>query len=132
MGGCLGDLENIRPVLNREILVRPDLTSYAKRTTVRPDMLIEEYRLVIEYDGRANHTSDRDRYMDELRRNTLERMGYTIRVLSNELVSDPDGFDAFMGEIAESIGLRMPKRTPAALKARDQLRNILWTRNYSS
>jgi very-short-patch-repair endonuclease len=54
----------------------------------RVDMLIEEYRLVIEHDGRV-HEDNRQRIKDNTRRRALRAEGYTVIVSTAPDLRDP-------------------------------------------
>lgn len=74
-----------------------------KRYYLLPDLLFPEYMVIIEFDGRENHSSKKAIEYDKLRRQILEEMGYTVIVIQAIDLYDLEKFSAHCHQIASLL-----------------------------
>lgn len=96
------------------------------QSEIRPDFLWTDARLVVEYDSNAHHLTPKKKESDEARRRVLEAMGYTVMVVTNELVKDGAKLDAFVDDLTCRLGLRRRPLTKWQQDSRDKLRERLF------
>lgn len=96
------------------------------QSEVKPDFLWTDAKLVVEYDSNAYHLTPKKKESDEARRRVLEAMGYTVMVVTNELVKDGAMLDAFVDDLTCRLGLRRRPLTKWQQDSRDKLRERLF------
>lgn len=96
------------------------------QSEVKPDFLWTDAKLVVEYDSDAYHLTPKKKESDEARRRVLEAMGYTVMVVTNELVKDGAKLDAFVDDLTCRLGLRRRPLTKWQQDSRDKLRERLF------
>lgn len=87
-------LQGVDPQPRWGVWVTPD---------IRVDALWVDIMLVIEYDGRENHTRERDRARDQARRRRLEELGYTVVVATAEDLHNPEALRARLLGLREGL-----------------------------
>lgn len=91
---------------NRRLKMSPKAQEIAHRSTLVPDLLIPETRLVVEYDSTAEHTSARQLTRDAQKRLALEYEGYkVITVTTKQLASRAE-----MRRVAEEVYRHLGRR----------------------
>ena len=96
------------------------------KSEVRPDFLWKDAKVLVEYDSNAHHLTPQKKESDEARRRVLEAMGYTVLVVTNELVKDAAKLNAFVDDLTCRLGLRRRALSKWQQKSRDALRERLF------
>ena len=79
------------------------------REKYRLDLAYEQWKIVIEYDGREHHSSPEDRKSDEKRRTWLSRRGWIVIVVTkDDFRGHGDG--GWLHELRTALDERMPAR----------------------
>ena len=113
-----------RPELNPKLDLTPAEMEIVRTTNVKPDLLWEKQKLIVEYDGRQHEEEQQSKH-DALRITVLEGKGYTVRRVTRHQLYNPLAFDNFASSIRSFLGVR---RRPTTLKhqlARENLRSKL-------
>lgn len=92
-----------------------DVRDERGRFVARVDMLLEEYRVVVEYDGRHHETDPRQWHRDRLRREALEALGYRVVIVSAEDLRDPAQVVRRIHQALVSRGYRGPDPVMSAM-----------------
>ena len=112
------------PELNPEFDLNPDEMEILRRSSVKPDMLWRQKKLVIEYDGRQHEEEQQSKY-DAMRKTILEGRGYTVRQVKRHQLYNPLAFHSFASSIGSFLGVRQRPVTPKHQSAREELRAVL-------
>ena len=94
------------PRLNYSIEVGPDASSLWGRKNAF-DLVWEDAKVVIEYDGGDGHTSFEQTERDSMRRNALLIDGYAVYTLTKRQVRNVEGFYSLVKSIAKKLGFRL-------------------------
>lgn len=71
------------------------------------DLVWEDARVVIEYDGRAAHATNEQRDRDNARRNAAAMRGYTVFVLTDERLRSLNQVYAIAKSLSKALGFRL-------------------------
>ncbi len=112
--------------MNYRIQVPARLRGLAGQNVLIPDFCWPNAMIIIEYDSNEAHTTPEAKARDERRRKAFEAMGYTVRVLTNDVLRSSMRLDAFMDDIARLLGRARRPASDEILASRRQLRNELF------
>lgn len=114
-------------VMNEDLSVpKRHQEALGAKSEVRPDFLWKDAKVLVEYDSNAHHLTPQKKESDEARRRVLEAMGYTVLVVTNELVKDAAKLNAFVDDLTYRLGLRRRALSKWQQKSRDALRERLF------
>ena len=113
-----------RPELNPEIELPFDLRLALRQDKVKPDLLWRKQKAVVEYDG-SYHNEGAQATKDEVRKATLESLGYTVYRFKKQHIYDPVLFDRLALALAKRLNVRVRPLTPKQVHAREALRALL-------
>lgn len=127
----LGGYGLARPQLNVMLDAPSTWSDLMGERKITPDMLWENERLVVEYDGHRSHrdagVSKTDR--DIMRANTLRAMGYTVLEVTYGTVETLARMDSLAGQVAACLRSSLPKADEDALMVRRHLFDELFALN---
>ena len=95
------------PTLNGRVELTPDERHTAGRSYFECDMIWENQKTVVEYDGHDDHESREDRARDALKRNVLIARGYRVFTITGKQIMSTQSFDAVIRNIARCLGYRL-------------------------
>ena len=113
-----------RPLLNPELKLTPEEAKMLRVTKIKPDMLWEKQKLIIEFDGRQHEEEQQSKY-DALRQTVLENRGYTVLRIMRHQMYNPIAFDGFASTARKFLGIRTRPVTAKHQLAREELRSKL-------
>lgn len=108
--------------LNHRIELLPEERRVSKRGYFECDMCWPDHKVVIEYDGHADHESRDDRARDASKRNVLLARGYRVFTVTGEQICDAASFDSIMRDVATCLHYRMRDFPIDWTKRREELR----------
>ena len=114
-----------KPNINLELKVPQSIQEYTFRETIECDMVWEDRRVEIEYDGR-HHDADRQRAKDNDRRLVLQLMGYTHMGMGAYQMRNMSDFERFVRALRAYLGLRPIEYTQLQKVRRHNLRMHLY------
>lgn len=100
-----------RPELNPTLRIPDELAQMVGRGSLRPDLLWRQRRVVVEYDSDWAHGNARALHRDALRRNVLQRMGYTVVTVTKGQLFSWEGVQHLARLLAEALQMPAPRRT---------------------
>ena len=112
------------PELNPELGLTLQEMEIVRRSSVKPDMLWRQKRLIIEYDGRQ-HEEERQSNYDAMRKTILEGRGYTVRQIKRQQLYNPLAFHDFARSAGSFLGVRQRSSAVKHQLARENLRAAL-------
>jgi very-short-patch-repair endonuclease len=95
-----------------------------RQSSVYPDFLWRDAKLVLEYDG-AYHDTPNQQQKDAMRKTVIEAEGYTVLQVKRWQLYNPLAFDAVMQTMTRIIGKRLRPLNLEQEHARDNLRRRL-------
>lgn len=96
-------------VLNQSVDVSVEQrVSVGGSAVLRPDILWENQKVAVEYDSNEHHLTLREKERDEARRRVFGSMGYSVFVVTNELLKDMEKLDLFVDDLTKKLGVRRP------------------------
>lgn len=93
-----------RADLNRALRLQDRELKLIKHRSIRPDLLWEGYRLIIEYDGEESHSAPKQKREDKYRIQDYQTLGYTVIPITREDVSSLAALDRLIMRIVEVMG----------------------------
>lgn len=112
------------PELNPKFDLTLEEMEILRRSTVKPDMLWRQQKLIIEYDGRQHEQEQQARY-DAMRKTILEGRGYTVRQVKRHQLYNSLAFESFANSVRSFLSVRQRPVTPKHQHAREELRMAL-------
>jgi len=114
------------PELNGSIYPKKRVSQFAGKSFYRGDLLWREAGVVAEYNSDAEHASSNRIAMDAIRRNDLSLCGIFEVTVTNKQIKSMELFDKVARQIAVRIGKELQYKEPEFLKARRELRSVLF------
>ena len=114
------------PELNGSIYPKKRVTQFAGKSHYRGDLLWREAGVVAEYNSDAEHANSECIASDAIRRNDLALCGIFEVTVTNSQIKNVELFDKVARQIAVSIGKKLRYKDPEFLKARRELRSVLF------
>lgn len=96
-----------KPSLNMRVPLTQHEQTLARRRYFECDLCWPEERLIIEYDGHADHAERSDRDRDSVKRNVLISKGYTVLTITGGQIRDKRMFDKITRETAKLLRYRL-------------------------
>lgn len=96
-----------RPAMNHRIELTSEEQLVAKRRYFECDMCWPDQKIVLEYDGDANHSARDDRDRDSVKRNILLSNGFTVFTVTSRQVINEQVFDNLVCEVSKQLGFRL-------------------------
>lgn len=128
-------------VLNQPLPLTSSDLKLIKHRSIRPDLLWDSYRLIVEYDG-TGHDAPKQKREDKNRIQDYQTLGFTVFPISYEDVSCVIGLDHLLSRIIEVIGRykgrqyvrnkRRLLRNPDQRRKRSRLLQLLLPRRRAS
>lgn len=112
--------------LNKTIKVPADMIVIVGSKTLKPDILWEHEKLILEYDSNEFHLTVAQKRRDEARRRVYERLGYKVKCLTSDILADNDKLNVFVDELETVISPRRRKANQQMLATRRELRADLF------
>lgn len=112
--------------LNKTIKVPADMIVIVGSKTLKPDILWEHEKLILEYDSNEFHLTVTQKRRDEARRRVYERLGYKVKCLTSDILADNDKLNVFVDELETVISPRRRKANQQMLATRRELRADLF------
>jgi len=114
------------PELNGSIYPKKRVSQFAGKRFYRGDLLWRDAGLVAEYNSDAEHSNQNRITMDAIRRNDLALCDiFEVTVTKNQIKS-LELFDKVARQVAVRIGKELRYKEPGFLKARRELRSVLF------
>ena len=122
----------IEPELNHPIKLTKAAARIAQKSTCYADLCWPDYDMVIEYQGKYDHTEDGAYDQDRARVNAFKEMGLDVLEITNEQVENLSVFEQLVMHIARKTGkvLDESKLGPTPQRATLRKELIAWKRNY--
>ena len=119
----LGGWSCPKPKLNERIELSKCAASHCGRSYLVADLLFEEAKLDVEYQGKEWHSGDEGRSRDETRQNALLQMGLSCYFISGEQIKDEAEIGGLATFIRRQSGFRefRAKETPGMVASRADL-----------
>ena len=112
--------------LNKTIKVPADMIVIVGSKTLKPDILWEHEKLILEYDSNEFHLTVAQKRRDEARRRVYERLGYKVKCLTSDILADNGKLNVFVDELETVISPRRRKANQQMLATRRELRADLF------
>lgn len=96
-----------KPVINQRIELSEEERTTARRNYFECDLCWGDERVVVEYDGHADHASRIDRDKDSIKRNILLSKRYAVLTLTGGQITNAHAFDGVVRTIAAKLGYRL-------------------------
>ena len=115
------------PTMNNAVFPKGFAERIADRSYYVGDAVWEQERVIVEYDSRMEHSSDRDVAHDNIRKLTLESQGYHVTSVTPGILFDADLFHKVALDTARRICHRLrPENFDSSwVKRRSQIRKDL-------
>lgn len=115
-----------KPVLNERIALMSEEHVVARRRYLECDLCWSDQKIVVEYDGQADHASRADRDKDSIKRNILLSKGYAVYTITSGQICNVRSFDKVVREIAERLRHRFHRFPENWEQRRDELRGEIF------
>lgn len=107
--------------MNLELEVPYKLQRYLGQSKIKPDLLLAEHDLILEYDSDERHSDQPQKAKDEKRRVVFELMGYKPIPVYTPHMGSAYAFEAVATEVLGIVGRKRINSTPQQLAARETL-----------
>lgn len=114
-----GGLGFRKPTSNSSLFPSMSRRKIVSQQRFHPDLFWEDARLIVEYDSSAYHRAPDQAALDSKRRNDLEALGFSVIVVTRDILRN----DQLFGNVSEQIRL--------ALGERSFLRNEGWAKRHA-
>jgi len=114
------------PELNGSIYPKKRVSKFASKGFYRGDLLWRDAGVVVEYNSDLEHASQNRIAMDAIRRSDLSLCGIYEVTVTNRQIKSMELFDKVAKQIAVRIGKELVYKKPEFLKARRELRSVLF------
>ena len=113
--------------LNVEIGVSVPGIAPAGRNSVTPDILWDDEHVALEYDSSEFHEKSGHRQLeiDAVRSNVLTALGYKVFRVTTSMIESLSSIDLLAAQLAEVLGLQMPRLSPVEEIRRRELHFLL-------
>lgn len=118
LGGC----GLPRAQMNREIKLNKSAAAAFGTAIYVGDMVWPDSRVIVEYDGLADHSEIGRIARDAGRRDALAAEGYTVFVVTNRQICDSEQFSVIAKAVAKAIGYKLRIRDASFEEKSAQLR----------
>jgi len=122
----LGGYSLPMPELNGSIYPTKRVSHFASKSFYRGDLLWRDAGVVAEYNSDLEHANQNRIAMDAIRRNDLSLCGIYEVTVTNRQIKNMELFDKVAKQIAVKIGKELRYKEPEFLKARRELRSVLF------
>lgn len=96
-----------RPEMAKRIDVPEELIGSLNSRYVLADLCWPKQKVIVEYDGRTDHTSEEDVIHDKSRRSLLASMGYSVLVFTSEDMRNSVDFGHRVKQLRRALGIRI-------------------------
>jgi len=114
------------PELNGSIYPKKRVSHFAGKKSYRGDLLWRDAGVVAEYNSDIEHASSNRIAMDAIRRGDLSLCDIFEVTVTNKQIKSMELFDKVAKQISTRIGKRLQYKEPEFLKARRELRSVLF------
>ena len=114
------------PSMNPEDRLGKHASSVYGYSSMRCDLHWIDEHVVVEYDSDQEHLSSQSASNDARRRNLLNYKDTTVFTVRKPIIASQVAFDAFVKELAPSLGRHLRPRIMEFTKVRFELRNALF------
>ena len=114
------------PELNGSIYPKKRVSQFAGKSFYRGDLLWRDAGVVAEYNSDIEHASPDRIAIDAIRRSDLSLCGIYEVTVTNRQIKSMELFDKIAKQIAVRVGKELRYKEPEFLKARRELRSVLF------
>lgn len=109
-----------KPYANQQVPLKgTPVAALANRPFYVVDLLWPDARVIVEYDGLANHEATPvQAAQDKERRSVLAALGYTVIVITRRDLASPTAFEQKVRQVALALGRELPRPSASTLEAR--------------